>query len=414
VPSSLLPPEEALRLVLSRVRPLELETVPLAESLGRVLGESLTSADDVGPFDSSAMDGFAVRAEDTRGARPGSPVELTVAGESRAGVPAARGPEHGEVVRISTGAMLPPDADAVVRVEDTAERDGVVEIRVEVEPGREIRRAGEDIAAGEQVLDAGRVLGAAELGVAASVGAGGVLSRRRPRVSILVTGDELVNAGVALGPGQIRNTNGVMLEAQAREAGAEVVRRATVGDDYRATVEALASALEADVAVTTGGVSVGPHDHVKPALEELGVEEVFWGVALRPGKPVWFGVFHRPGAPAGGGSGPGLVFGLPGNPVSAMVTFHLFVRPALAAMMGADLRTRRTVAVMDEDYAKRPGRTHVVRCRLEARDDGWHVRPTKAQDSHVLTSMLDAEAFAYVELDRADVRAGERVEIEIV
>ncbi len=187
------------------------------------------------------MDGFAVRAEDTRGAAPDAPVELTLAGESRAGAPAARGPERGEAVRISTGAMIPPGADAVVRVEDTAEREPVVEIHVEVPPGKEVRRAGEDIAAGERVLGPDRVLGAAELGVAASVGAAELRCRRRPRVSILVTGDELVPPGRPLAPGQIRNTNGIALEAQARDAGAVVAERTTVGDDYDATVEALSA-----------------------------------------------------------------------------------------------------------------------------------------------------------------------------
>ena len=389
--------------MLARVVPLPLETVPLADALGRTLGEELTSLDDVPPFDSSAMDGFAVRAEDTRGAARDAPVELTLAGESRAGAPAARGPERGEAVRISTGAMIPPGADAVVRVEDTAEREPVVEIHAAVPPGKEVRRAGEDIAAGERVLGPDRVLGAAELGVAASVGVAELRCRRRPRVSILVTGDELVPPGRPLAPGQIRNTNGIALEALARDAGAVVAERTTVGDDYDATVEALSLAVREDVAITTGGVSVGPHDHVKPALEALGVEEVFWGVALRPGKPTWFGTHDGT-----------LVFGLPGNPVSAMVTFHLFVRPALLALTGADPRVHRATAVMDEHYAKRPGRAHVVRCRLEAREDGWHVRPTKAQGSHVLTSMLDAEALAYIDVDRGDVRAGERVEIEIL
>jgi molybdopterin molybdotransferase len=221
---------------------------------------------------------------------------------------------------------------------------------------------------------------------------------------VLVTGDELVEPGVALADGQIRNSNGIAIEALARDAGAAVKARATVGDDYRATVDALRSALSADVVVTSGGVSVGPHDHVKPALKELGVEEVFWGVALRPGKPTWFGTRDDT-----------LVFGLPGNPVSAMVTFHLFVRPALAALVGVDPRARRAIAVFEDDYEKRPGRAHVVRCRLEAREDGWHVWPTKkAQGSHVLTSMLDTEALAELEVERGDVRAGERVEIEIL
>jgi molybdopterin molybdotransferase len=390
-------------LVLARVAPLALEAVPLRDALGRTLGEELTSPDDVPPFDSSAMDGFAVRAEDTRGAGADAPVELKLVGESRAGSPAARGPERAEAVRISTGAVLPPGADSVVRVEDTAEREGVVEIRVEVPAGKEVRRAGEDIAAGARALGAGTALGAAELAVAASVGAGELRCRRRPRVSILVTGDELVEAGLPLAAGQIRNTNGIALEAQARDAGAVVAESATVGDDYDATIEALASGLRADVAITTGGVSVGPHDHVKPALEELGVEEVFWGVALKPGKPTWFGTRRDT-----------LVFGLPGNPVSAMVTFHLFVRPALARMLGDETAQRRATATLDADYAKRPGRAHVVRCTLAVGSDGWHVRPTKEQGSHVLTSMLNAEALAYLEVDRGDVSAGETVEIEIL
>jgi molybdopterin molybdotransferase len=389
--------EQARAAVLRHARPLGAEVLPVGQGLGRHLAENVVAEHDVPAFPNSAMDGFAVRAG--AGGRT-----LAVVGESRAGAPAARGPGTGEALRISTGAVLPPGADAIVRVEDTAERDGTVEIEVRVPPGKEVRRAGEDIGAGEQVLDPGRLLGAVELGVAASVGASELRCRRRPTVSILVTGDELVEPGVPLGAGQIRNTNGVAIEALARDAGAEVMRHVTVGDDYRATVDALEAALSADVAVTTGGVSVGPHDHVKPALEELGVDEVFWGVALRPGKPTWFGTRDNT-----------LVFGLPGNPVSAIVTFHLFTRPALAALLGLDPRARRTTAVMDAGYGKAPGRAHFVRCRLEARDDGWHVRPTKqAQASHVLTSMLDAEALAYLEVERGDVAAGERVAIEIL
>jgi molybdopterin molybdotransferase len=385
------------------VRPLDPERVPLPEALGRVLAEDLVSQDDIPPFDNSAMDGYAVRAADTRGAGAASPVELRIAGESQAGSPAERGPESGEAVRISTGAMMPPGADSVVRVEDTDARDGVVAVKAEVSPGKEIRRAGEDTRAGETVLEAGRRLGAAELAVAASVGVGEPLCARSPRVAVLVTGDELVDPGQPLADGQIHNTNGYALGAQIRDAGALPVANATVGDDYGATVAAIESALGADVAVTTGGVSVGPHDHVKPALEELGVEEVFWGVALRPGRPTWFGI--REGK---------LVFGLPGNPVSAMITFHLFVRPALAALQGRTLPLERATATIDEDYAKEPGRAHVLRCRLELRDDGWHVRPTKQQGSHILTSMLEADALAYLETDRGDVAAGEHVEIEVL
>jgi molybdopterin molybdotransferase len=381
--------------------------VTLRAALGRVLARDVSSKDDVPGFDNSAMDGFAMRAADTSGASEQAPVTVRLVGESRAGAPFRGRVGPDEAVRISTGAMLPPDCDAVLRVEDAGEADGTVSTAHALTPGREVRRAGEDIKAGETVLSAGTRIGAAELGVAASTGAEELVCARRPRVAILVTGDELVEPGAPLPAGAIRNTNGYALPAQAEAAGAEVVALETVGDDYPSTVEALRRALAADVAVSTGGVSVGAHDHVKPALAQLGVEEVFWGVALRPGHPTWFGTWS-------GTSPPVLFFGLPGNPVSAMVTFHLFVRPALHRMLGARHAERRVTAVMDADYPKRPGRAHVVRCTLEAGTDGWHVRPTKAQGSHVLTSMLDAEALAYIEVDRGDVRAGEPVEIEIL
>jgi molybdopterin molybdotransferase len=406
VKNDLIAPGEALRLVLQHVEPLDAERLSISDALGRVLADDLVASDDVPPFAGSAMDGFAVRAKDTRGATAGAPVELAVVGESRAGTPAPRGPRAGEAIRISTGAVLPQGADAVVRVEDTAERDGRVEVRVEIPPGKEVRHAGEDVRAGERVLMRGRRLGPAELGVAASVGAGELVCARRPRVAVLGTGDELVTPGKELRPGQIRNTNGYAVPAQVVEAGGLPVEVATVPDDFEATVSAIGSASSeagADLLVVMGGMSVGPHDHARAAFEALAVEQVFWGVALRPGKPTWFGTKGRI-----------LVFGLPGNPVSAMVTFHLFVRPAIAALMGSEPHGRRAHAVIDEDYPKRPGRAHVVRCRLVARDDGWHVRPTKAQGSHVLTSMLDAQAFAYLEVERGDVGAGERVEIEIL
>jgi molybdopterin molybdotransferase len=379
------------------------EEVPLREALGRVLARDVASRDDVPGFDNSAMDGFAVRAADAAGASEGTPVTLRVAGESRAGAPYAGRLQPGEAIRISTGAKLPAGGDAVVRVEDTLEQDGSVRVTRPLDPGAEVRRAGEDIRAGEVVLRAGAPIGPAELGVAASTGADQLSCARRPRVAIVVTGDELVEPGAPLPDGAIRNTNGYALPAQVTSAGADVASVRTVGDDYAQTVATLREALDADVVVTTGGVSVGAHDHVKAALAELGVEEVFWGVALRPGHPTWFGT-----------SAGKLVFGLPGNPVSAMVTFHLFVRPALDRMLGVRRHARRVTAVMDVDYPKRPGRAHVVRCALDALPDGWHVRPTKEQGSHVLTSMLGAEALAHIEMERGDVAAGETVEVEIL
>jgi molybdopterin molybdotransferase len=395
--------EDARRAVLERVSPLPAEEVPLASALGRVLAEDVTSADAVPGFDNSAMDGFAVRAADTGGASADAPARLALVDESRAGRPAERRLEAGQAIAISTGAMVPEGADAVVRVEDTSASDGAVDVLVGVEPGRDIRRAGEDIEPGEAVLSAGTEVGAAELGVLASVGKASVACARRPCVHVLTTGDELQPPGEPLRPGAIRNSNAHSVPPLAELAGAALVAVEMVADDPEATRGALERALDADVAVVCGGVSVGEHDHVRPALAELGAEEVFWGVALRPGKPTWFGTRDE-----------SLVFGLPGNPVSAMVTFQLFVRPAIRAMLGASDLVQAATAILDEDYPKQPGRAHLVRCRLELRDDGWHARPTGAQGSHVLTSMLGADALAVIPTAAETMRAGERVTIEML
>ena len=359
------------------MRPLDHERVPLRDALGRVLAADTSSADDVPGFDGSAMDGFAVRSADTRGAHDDAPVTLAVVGESRAGHPSPLGVEPGQAIRISTGAVIPAGADAVVRVEDTRPGTGSVDVRVEVTPGKEVRRAGEDVRKGETVLERGTVIGPPEVGVLASIGVQEALCSRRPRVGVVITGDELVEPGELLAAGQIRNSNAYSVTAQAVEAGAKISAVQMVPDDLGATVEAISAALENDVLICCGGVSVGEHDHVKAALAEVGVEEVFWGLALRPGHPTWFGVRA---APSGEGSSarPTLVFGLPGNPVSAMITFHLFARPALAALSGASPESRTTTAEMDEDYRKQPGRAHAVRCRASVAEDGWHVRPTDA------------------------------------
>ena len=385
----------ARALVLDWAALLPSEPVGLADALGRVIAEDATSDGDLPPFDSSAMDGYAVSA--------GPGAELPVVGESRAGHPAGRTLRTGEAMVISTGAQVPAGADAVVPVERTEAMDGRVRVP-DAAPGDHVRRAGEDVRAGTLVIRAGTALGPAELGVLAALGRPEVACGRRPRVTVAVTGDELVEPGTPLAPGQIRDSNAYSLSAQAERAGATVVRREVVPDDPEATRRALEAALEeSDVVCVSGGVSVGPHDHVKPALIDIGVEEVFWRVALKPGKPTWFGV-----------QGEKLVFGLPGNPVSAMVTFHLFVRPALRRLAGAEPLDTLTHAVLDRRVERQPERDEVVRCRLEARADGWHVEPTKEQGSHVLTSMLGAGAFALVEAGEGAVEAGSSVPIELL
>ena len=385
--------DEARERVLAEVRPLDTERVPPA--LGRILAEPAVAREDLPPFDASAMDGFAVPA--------GEASVLRIEGESRAGAPSSSPLAPGTACRISTGAVIPEGTHAVVPIERTEERDGGVVVPA-TETGANIRRAGEDVRAGETVIAAGSEIGPAEVAVLASLGMPAVLCARVPRLAIVATGDELVEPGVDLAPGQIRNSNVYGLAAQADRARATVVMREQVADDFEETRDALARALAADVVCVSGGVSVGPHDHVKPALAQLGVDERFWGVRLQPGKPTWFGT-TREGT---------LVFGLPGNPVSAMVTFHLFARPAVRALQGADPGIEPAIARLGEPLRRNPKRDQMVRVRLEQGEDGWIARPTKAQGSHVLTSMLGADALARVRAGEGDIAAGERIDIELL
>jgi molybdopterin molybdotransferase len=396
--------DEARRIVLKHAGALERESVTLADAHGRVLATDVDGAMPIPPFDNSAMDGFALRSEDVAGAGPRTPVALRIAGESRAGRPSRQAVGPDQAVAISTGAMLPAGADGVVAVEQTHTRDGHVEVLTAVAPGDYVRLAGEDIRAGQRVLARGTRLGAAELGVLASLGLREVSCSRRPRVAVITTGDELVALGSELTPGAIHDANAYSVPALAQQLGAESRPVATVPDDAQATRRALEDALaDADVVVICGGVSVGVHDHVRPSLAALGVDEHFWGVALRPGKPTWFGT-----------RGETLVFGLPGNPVSAMVTFTLFVAPALDALSGSVVSVRRSRARIARDYAKAPGRAHAVRCRLLLDEHGWQAKPTGDQRSHILTSMLDADALAIIPTASGDVRAGENVEVQLL
>jgi molybdopterin molybdotransferase len=386
---------EARERVLDSVTRLGDEAVALDAALGRVLAEDVTSTIPVPPFDSSAMDGYAVVA--------GRGGELEVIGEARAGHPFGRRVSEGSAVRISTGALVPEGADAVVPVERTTASEGGVGVP-EVEAGANVRRAGEDIPLNAVVLRTGARLGPAELGVAASVGRGELRCAQQPRVAVLITGDELTEPGAPLEPGRIYGSNGFALAAQVERAGAVVASRATVPDDPDGTRAAIGRALDdADVVLVSGGVSVGPHDHVKPALQDLGVEERFWGVRLRPGKPTWFGTRGRK-----------LAFGLPGNPVSAMVAFQLFGRPALTALQGGT-QMPHVSARLGEGVARNPQREQALRVRLRQSENGFVAEPTKeAQGSHVLTSMLGADALAFIAPGDGEVTAGELVEVELL
>ncbi|GAC1520912.1 MAG: molybdopterin molybdotransferase MoeA [Thermoleophilaceae bacterium] len=387
--------DEARARIARSASPLRSETVTLPAALGRIAAVDVVCERDLPAFDSSAMDGYAVIAGPAR--------TLALSGEARAGQPTDLAVAGGEALRISTGAALPHGASAVVAQEHVQLDAGSVSVP-ETHAGANVRRAGEDLRAGDRAIEAGRALGPAELAVLAALGRTEIACGATPRVSVVVTGDELVEPGTELGPGQIYDSNRVALRAQATQAGATVVGEQRVGDEAAATRAALDGALsEADVVCICGGVSVGDHDHVRPALAALGVEERFWGVHLKPGKPTWFGVRGRV-----------LVFGLPGNPVSAMVTFELFTRPALRLLAGASAPTQRLSGILDEAVSRHPAREQAIRCRLRLGPDGPHIRPTKAQGSHVLSSMLGAGALAIVPSGTGEIAPGERVDIELL
>jgi molybdopterin molybdotransferase len=389
--------DQALAHVLAQTRALPAQTVTIDQALHRVLAADIRAAGDVPPFPCSAMDGYALLAGPA-GRR------LRIVGESRAGVPSGRVLSDGEAIRVSTGAAIPPGADAVIPQEDVDLDDGAGDVIVTSQDspaGAHVRGAGEDMQAGTTVLRAGLRLGPLQLGAAVAAGAGTVQAASRPRVAVLCTGDELRAPGEPLGPGEIHNSNAPMLTGLSLDAGAETGPAGRLPDDRQATIDGIGTAIDAsDVVIITGGVSVGPHDHVKPALSALGVRELFWSVALQPGKPTWFGV-------AGDGT---LVFGLPGNPVSAVVTFSLFVAPALAALQGAPAPAPPSpTAGLLTQLPRNPRREQAVRVSLGDGPAGVTARPTGAQGSHILSSLLAADALGMIPMGEGVVAAGDEI-----
>ena len=397
MPAALITVAQARRHVLDRIPASGSEVAPVLFALGRVLAADVVAAADTPPFPSSAMDGYAIRSGPAGR-------QLTIVGESRAGAPSGRGPGPGEAIRISTGAAVPAGADAVIPQENVVAGKDTIETAADVRAGDHIRAPGEDMRAGARVLEAGTRLGAIELGAAVAAGLGEVAVAPHPHVAVLCTGDELRAPGEALGTGEIHNSNAPMLTGLAAGAGAVTDAAERLPDDRAVTRDAIGRALErAGVVIISGGVSVGPHDHVKPMLAELGVEEVFWSVALQPGKPTWFGV-----APEGP-----LVFGLPGNPVSAVVTFSLFVAPALAALQGERSRRRlESSAVLGTDVRRNPRREQAMRVRLQCGDGPPVATPNGAQGSHVLSSLVGADALAMIPPGDGMLTAGSVVELE--
>jgi molybdopterin molybdotransferase len=384
---------EASARIRAATAPLPAEIVAIDRALGRFLAQDVVAGRVLPPWDNSAMDGFAVRSRDVPGVLP-------VAGTIAAGHSPGAVLAPGTALRIMTGAPLPAGADAVVIREDVDDRGDSAAIAVSARPGENIRRAGEDVTLGSAVLSAGARLGAGEIGLLAALGNAVITVGRRPRVAIMSTGDELVGVDVTPGPGQIVNSNAHALAAQVRQAGGVPIHAGIAPDEPGLLVAMLKKGLQADVLLTSGGVSVGDFDHVKDAFMDAGVSMDFWKVAMKPGKPLAFGVTDA-GTP---------VFGLPGNPVSSMVVFELFARPALLAMQGAGAVDRpRVDVVLDLPYRKPPGRAHYVRARLERRGDTLHAAPLARQGSGMLSSMVGVHALLELDKDTGDVAPGQRV-----
>jgi molybdopterin molybdotransferase len=407
------PLREAVTRVLAAVEPLEPESVPLGAGLGRVIAETVVSSIDQPPWDNSAMDGFAVRAADVRDASAERPVVLRVIESIPAGGFPTRSVGVGEATRIMTGAPVPDGADGVVRVEHTRD-DGADAAAVTVidasDAGRNVRFRGEDIARGAVVLEPGRLLRPAEIGVLATVGHARVRVHRRPRVAILSTGDELaaLDAFDAVRAGRrIVDSNSHALAAAVLATGAGPVPLGIARDDADHLRERLRGADDADLLLTTAGASVGDHDIVKDVLESLGFELGFWRVRMRPGSPVSFGLLPRPGRT------PLPVFGLPGNPVSALVTWELLARPAVRRMAGRTaVHTPTHVATLDEDVTSTPRLTHFLRVRLRHDADGTaFARLTGAQGSGIASSMAAADALLVVPEGVHRIRAGETARV---
>ena len=383
---------EAQALILGRARPLAAETLSLAEAAGRFLAEPARALVDLPPFRNSAMDGYALRAGDTPG-------ELPVVHRVAAGTPAPQALEAGEAMGIATGGLVPEGADAVIQHELVVEKDNKISVPTAVAKGANVREPGRDVSAGAVVVARGIRLGPAQIGALAAAGVAEVVCARRPRAAVLATGTELRGPGSALATGEVYEANGVMLAAQLATAGAEVTRLDSVADDEDAHRRALETGLGFDVLVTSGGVSVGPHDLVRRIEAELGVEEVFWRVAVRPGKPVSFGV-----------RGETLVFGLPGNPVSTLVGCELFVRPAVLALQGAaDPGPSFSVGRLAGTVSRNPGRDDLMRARTEVTDDGIVLSPVTGQESHMIVRAAEADALVLVPRGEGELAAGEPV-----
>ncbi len=419
--------EEARERVLKAFHPLEPESVPVLEALGRVLAEDVSAGEDIPPYANSSMDGYAVRAADTAGASRGTPVRLRIVDAIGAGYVSEQTVTAGTAIRIMTGAPIPPGADAVVRVEDTAGADiadidraseeGWVSIFAAAPVGQYVRPSGEDVRQGELVLSRGTVIRPQEVGMLAALGHGEVAVTRRPRVAILATGDEVVAIDAPLAPGKIRNANSYSNAAQVLNCGATPLLLGIARDQVRELTERIRAGLArgVDLFLTSGGVSVGDFDLVKHVLAAEG-EIGFWRVRMKPGKPLAFGRLNLPRDGESAGEERSVpVLGLPGNPVSVMVSFEMFARPAIMTMLGVTQWERPVVeATLVDEVAHKDGRRHYLRVRIEERAGDYRATLTGGQGSGILSSMVKANALAIIPEDWDHVPAGARVAVMLL
>jgi molybdopterin molybdotransferase len=394
--TSLISVADAQGIVLEHAQRLDAERVPIERAAGRVLAESAAALVDLPPFPSSAMDGFALRAADTEGA----PVRLPVVAHIAAGSPAERPLGPGEAMEISTGAAVPEGADAVIPLELVEETGDTIEISEVVARWDNVRDRAGDVSAGQTVLEPGIRLGPAQIAALAAAGVSEVRCTKRPRVGILVTGSELRQPGETLGPGQIYESNGLLLATALQLAGAVPAQLGIVADDADAHERAVERALLGfDMLVTSGGASVGPHDLVRSTQAKLRVEELFWGVAVKPGKPVAFGVRRDH-----------VVFNLPGNPVSVLVTFELFVRPAVNALLGLpEPLPERRRGILGAAVARNAQREEYVRGVVRRDGEATVVEPLAGRESHMIVSAGRAGALVQVEAGTGELSAGDEI-----
>jgi molybdopterin molybdotransferase len=396
--------EEARNRILDAVSPLALEKVSILDALGRVIGEDIYAGRAIPPKDNSTMDGYALRAADARGASAKSPVHFTVVENIPAGAIPSNRVGSGEAARIMTGAPIPEGADAVIRMEDAREEDARVAIRVEAEPGQNIRRAGEDVRKGEHVIPRGEIIRAAEVGMLASLGRSFIFVHQRPLVAIVATGDELADIDEPPSDWKIVSSNTYSLAALIRECGAVPMQIGIALDNREDLLKKFRAAMRADLIVSSGGVSVGDYDLVKKIMQEVGNAMQFWQVAMKPGRPLAFGLLEA--IPA---------VGLPGNPVSTMVSFEQFVRPAILKMLGHNNLFRRTVqARLEQGIEKRAGIRHFVRARIRRDGEGYAVVATGERGSGILKPMVRANGLIVLPEEAATVRQGDTVTVQLL